>query len=167
MIKILENEIQKRCVSKNYNYIFDKTNGFFARWGKTKEEDPQVAPFPEILDLEISAGNIGTKEEMCKAKCEFCSPAKTLINTPNGPFPIEKIKKGDMVIGYDTNEQSPKINIIQETFTRQYKGDLICFELTNGQVLKLTPEHIVILSNKKEIMAKNIKEKDLEKIIFF
>ncbi len=53
--------------SPNYNYIFRKTDGFFARWGATKEEDPTWAPFgPEIMDIEISEG------EGCPLSCPFC-----------------------------------------------------------------------------------------------
>ena len=51
--------------SENYNYTFNKENGYFERWGKTFEDDPQIAPFPEILDLEISTGE-------CKGRCNFC-----------------------------------------------------------------------------------------------
>lgn len=40
--------------SPDYNYVFNLENGFFARWGKDAKDDPQFAPFPEILDLEVS-----------------------------------------------------------------------------------------------------------------
>ena len=32
--------IKKLC-SENYNYIFNTKNGYFARWGKTYEDDPK------------------------------------------------------------------------------------------------------------------------------
>lgn len=52
--------------SPDYNFIFNKTTGFFARWGKTKEEDPVMSEYgPEILDLEISTGK-------CSGNCSFC-----------------------------------------------------------------------------------------------
>ena len=70
--KFFDNKKYKICKSSDYNFIFNKKTGFFARWGKTKEDDPIYAPSPEMLDLEISAGNIGTKEQMCKGKCQFC-----------------------------------------------------------------------------------------------
>jgi len=67
----------KKCMrSPNYNFDFDKLTGEFKRWGKTKEDDPQISPFgPEILDIEIST--------ICKGlgkPCSWCY--KT--NTPNG-----------------------------------------------------------------------------------
>ena len=71
-LKIIDSQKYKICSSSDYNFIFNKENGFFARWGKTREEDPVYAPSAEILDLEISAGSIGTEQEMCKGRCQFC-----------------------------------------------------------------------------------------------
>jgi len=52
--------------SGNYNYIFNTTNGFFARWGKTTQDDPSYSPLgPEIADIEIVQGD-------CKGGCKFC-----------------------------------------------------------------------------------------------
>lgn len=64
-IVIIDNKEMKVCRSEGYNFDFNKKTGFFARWGKTKEEDPSFAPGPEILDLEISYGE-------CKGNCPFC-----------------------------------------------------------------------------------------------
>jgi hypothetical protein len=62
--------------SKNYNYNFDMETGFLARWGKTYEDDPQRAPVPEILDIEVTT--------ICKGPggkpCPFCYKS----NTPTG-----------------------------------------------------------------------------------
>ena len=47
---------KKYITSPDYNLVFDKQTGFTARWGRTKDDDPQYSPFgPEILDLEISS----------------------------------------------------------------------------------------------------------------
>lgn len=67
MIKLMDNKKHKVVTSEDYNYIFDKETGFFARWGKTKEDDPEFAPAgPEILDIEISDG------KDCLGACKFC-----------------------------------------------------------------------------------------------
>ena len=51
--------------SPDYNFMFNMENGFFARWGKTKEDDPEYSPFgPEILDIEIST--------ICSKECPWC-----------------------------------------------------------------------------------------------
>ena len=60
-------EVIKVLQSPDYNYVFNTGNGFFARWGETKEADPKWAPFgPEIMDIEISEG------EGCPLSCPFC-----------------------------------------------------------------------------------------------
>jgi hypothetical protein len=55
----------KTFQSKKYNYIFNDSNGVLARWGETRDDDPQWSPFgPELADIEISKGKcIG---------CPFC-----------------------------------------------------------------------------------------------
>jgi len=62
---VIEDDKLKIFKSPNYNFIFRKDTGFFARWGRTKEDDPLYAPAPEILDLEISVGG-------CPNFCNFC-----------------------------------------------------------------------------------------------
>lgn len=62
---VKESDELKTCVSADYNYIFRKSDGYFARWGLTTDDDPQFAPFPEILDLEISVND-------CSMGCPFC-----------------------------------------------------------------------------------------------
>lgn len=42
---IFETPKQKIVRSKGYNYEFNKKTGFFARWGKVKEDDPLFSPF--------------------------------------------------------------------------------------------------------------------------
>lgn len=146
-IKVLE--------SPDYNYVFNATSGFFARWGKTKEEDPTWSPFgPEIMDIEISDG------ESCPMTCAFCSPAGTMVNTPNGKVAIETVKPTDLVIGYDVEKKSPKIQEVAEIYSRHYTGQLICIELDNGQVLKLTPEHEIFTKNRGWLAAGNLAETD-------
>lgn len=88
---IKETETQKFVRSKSYNYNFDKKTGHFVRWGKTIEDDPIMAPFPEILDIEV--------EERCngvpglngvESPCRFCYKS----NTKNGrTMTFETFKK--------------------------------------------------------------------------
>jgi len=62
---VIDTEKFKAFRSAKYNYLFNKTNGYFARWGKRPEDDPEMAPAPEILDLEISVNG-------CPNNCHFC-----------------------------------------------------------------------------------------------
>jgi len=70
---IMESDTFKLCRSNDYNYNFSKKNGYFERWGKTKEDDPEYCGFgPEIVDIEIST--------ICHQGCQHCYKS----NTPNG-----------------------------------------------------------------------------------
>lgn len=73
-LKILDSKCVKICKSPNYNFIFDKNNGNFARWGKTKDDDPLKAPGPEIADIEISTICHGVK---AIGPCKFCYKGNT------------------------------------------------------------------------------------------
>lgn len=65
-MRIIEKDNGKALFSEGYNFIFRKNDGFFMRWGKTHQDDPQFSPYgPEILDLEISSGK-------CNGRCKFC-----------------------------------------------------------------------------------------------
>lgn len=74
MYKIYENNIFKILTSENYNYFFNKINGYFARWGKNKEDDPKFSPFgPEICDFEVSTICSGVRTKTGERKlCPYC-----------------------------------------------------------------------------------------------
>lgn len=62
----------KKVRSENYNYNFNNETGFFVRWGKTLDDDPEFSPFgPEILDMEIST--------ICDGGCSFCYKSNTEV----------------------------------------------------------------------------------------
>lgn len=78
---ILNRDNKKSLLSENYSFVFDKTTGYFARWGKTQNDadDPKFSPFgPEILDLEIGTVCSGTDQGPCKN----CYKS----NTPKGEY---------------------------------------------------------------------------------
>ena len=65
-----QNKTTKIFKSPEYNYLFNKIDGSFARWGKTKEDDPKYSPYgPEILDIEV-----GT---ICHRNCSWCYKSNT------------------------------------------------------------------------------------------
>ena len=74
-IKLTETKTSKHLRSESYNYDFDKNSGLFARWGRTKEDDPQ-AGLPEIADIEITTKCSGIRGKLCP----FCYKQ----NTPTG-----------------------------------------------------------------------------------
>lgn len=85
--KIAESAQWKILSSTEYNYVFNKETGVFARWGATKKEDPDLSPVGcEIADIEIStvcSGITGTP-------CKFCYKS----NRPVGKnMSLETFKK--------------------------------------------------------------------------
>ncbi len=74
---VLDGPDSKSVRSENYNFDFDKKTGFFARWGKTQEDDPRFSPIgPEIADIEISIHG-------CPDQCDFCYKSNTREKATN------------------------------------------------------------------------------------
>ena len=71
---------------ENYNFNFDLKTGFFARWGKTADDDPEFSPYgPELADIEIATSCKGVG-----SVCDFCYKK----NNPNGEYmSLETFKK--------------------------------------------------------------------------
>jgi hypothetical protein len=67
---IIKDDKKIALMSENYNFVFHKEDGFFARWGKTQEDDGLLElGLPEIADIEIA--------EVCEGvpgigPCAFC-----------------------------------------------------------------------------------------------
>lgn len=61
---------QKYLKSPNYNYVFNRDDGRFMRWGEHFDDDPDFSEFgPEIADIEIST--------ICRKGCSFCYKSNT------------------------------------------------------------------------------------------
>jgi len=148
---IIENENMKVCSSANYRYVFNKKTGYFMRWGKTFDDDPQYSPFgPELLDVEISTGS-------CDGNCRWCLPIGTRISTLGGEKHIEDIQVGDLVVGFN---ESPKVQEVKEIYVREYDDELIDIELENGRILSLTPNHEVYVQGRGFVEASKLNVDD-------
>lgn len=90
MLRLVETDKAKAVFSEEFNSVFDKSTGETAYWGASLEHNPDCAPFPMILDMEIttSCWGIGTRFGRKKGAvkesnpCPFCYKA----NQPNGRF---------------------------------------------------------------------------------
>ena len=141
--KFFETANEKQYMSDEFNYIFNKNNGYTMLWGKTPDEDPEVAPFPVILDFEITErcegiGNYGP--------CPFCCPAGTKIlveeNGVRKEKPIEEIKVGDSVITFDNGIQVH--NTVVELYQREFFENFVVIKTKCGKKLYLTWNHKVL-----------------------
>jgi len=149
-----ETDSSKVCHGEEYNFVFDKKTGDFARWGTEIEDDPLFSPIgPEILDFEISVNG-------CSVGCPFCLPEGALIDTPNGTKKIEEIKKGDVVLGFDFDNREVREENVVETSSRHYKGNLVIIELEDGRIVELTADHMVMTKDGKEIAAEDLSSED-------
>lgn len=61
----------RTCKSDDYKWIFNMITGNLVRYGKTPDDDPVMAPSPEILDIEIST--------VCHQGCKFCYKSNTSV----------------------------------------------------------------------------------------
>lgn len=60
----------KKFYKPDYKYIFNKDSGFFIRWGRTEDEDPEYSPYGnEIADIEVST--------ICSNGCPWCYKSNT------------------------------------------------------------------------------------------
>lgn len=73
---MFEGEKVKVYRSPNYNFNFSKVSGYKETWGATEEQDPLYAPFPQILDIEVTTNCNGPDNKLCG----FCYKS----NNPNG-----------------------------------------------------------------------------------
>ena len=81
-----------------------------------------------------------------------CFVAGTMVETPNGPRPIEAIKRGDYVLG---GSHQPRI----VTFDQSKKcGDLVDVQLSNGERLACTSDHLFLTEKQCWIEAKHLKK---------
>ncbi len=144
-IKIIENDKMKVVSSDEYNYVFNKKTGFHARWGKTKEDDPVMAPAPEILDLEISSGK-------CSGNCAHC-------------YKSNSAKAENVYMTFETYKQ---------VFEKVTKSGLLCqiaYGITDidsnpdlWKIMEYTRQHGVIPNI--TVNGRNISDDDVNKLAF-
>jgi hypothetical protein len=80
---------QKVFRSDNYNYDFSKVTGYFKRWGKTTDDDPQWSPVgPEIADIEISKNGC---PKIDGKNCRYCYKSNTSAPPENMSLDTFKI----------------------------------------------------------------------------
>ena len=146
----------------SFNMMFRKSDGLTAKWGRTMDDDPTHCPWGnEIADIEIATACSGIRDkDGNRAPCAFCFPEGTKITLTDGTNkPIENIAIGDFVVSCNFVSSGKNFlnrNSVQEIYEREYDGELIVIELENGIILRLTPEHPLLLKDGTEVMAKDL-----------
>ncbi len=73
-----------------------------------------------------------------------CFAIGTMILTPNGDIPIEKLQVGDKIYGFDSDEKKLFVGVITETHkhkTTNLRGDRLLLVRYNGNETVLTENH--------------------------
>ena len=135
--------------------IFSRENGkkVRIRLDETLSSNAERSTVPELVDMKIT--------DYCPFSCEFCAVAGTPIETESGTEPIEAIKKGDLVLTYKESDGSYSYGKVEETYAREFDGELIDITMENGCTMSLTPEHPVLTTNRGWVLAGDLNESDI------
>jgi len=149
--------------SSNYNFLFHKQSGFFARWGTTKEDDgdPNLG-LPEILDFEVSTKCAGVAMKGGKASpCAFCYKSNnntgSYMSTENFTKVIDKMPKSltQCALGIGNVDQPNLFELMDVLIDR----DIVPNLTINGD--RMTPEIYDNLASRCGAIAVSYYDKDL------
>lgn len=87
----------------------------------------------------LSIGSSG-----CNMFCSYCVPAGTLIRTPNGLIPIEKIEDGDAVVAVDNSTAFPQLVQAHVDHVANREVEELIELQADGRTILLTSEHPVL-----------------------
>lgn len=87
--------------------------------------------------LATSVGGHGTGEHP-----DFiCFPGDTLVSTPHGKVRIDRVGTGDLVMAADPDTGNVSVQTVVGTMRRRFTGVSVNTTLSDGTVLRCTPEH--------------------------
>ena len=123
--------------SAEYNFIGDTETGVTMRWGAAVDQDPVLAPWPELADISIS--------NHCSKNCNFCYRDSKPDNSFLSVVDYEKILDGltsprwgsvfQVALGGGEPLEHPDfVEIINQTWTR----GIVANFTTNGRAVTKT-----------------------------
>jgi len=145
--------------SKDYNFVGDPITGVTFRWGKTFDQNPKYAPWPELADISIS--------NHCSNGCDFCyrdsKPNNSFMSLNDYEYILKQLQHpywGNVfqvaLGGGEPLEHPDFFNIIDATIA----SGVVPNFTTNGK--HFTKEVIIKLKNKVGAIA--ISSTDIEKL---
>jgi len=92
----------------------------------------------------------------------FCLSSDTLVKTENGYKNISDIKKGEFVFTLNENNNNIEIKEVLDIYkrTKNDSYELLEIELDNGEKIKITENHEVLLKNGDWIKARDLNNGD-------
>ena len=155
----------------SYHFMFRKRDGFTAKWGRTREDDPAYCPWGnEIADIEVTTACSGIRDaDGVRKPCAFCCVPDTEITMADGTKKrIDEIKAGDKVLSYHEGQRVE--NEVKEVYSRQYDGELVgglakfrdsSRKPSYHHLPSVTPEHPFMIrhygAKYREVQAKELK----------
>jgi len=87
-----------------------------------------------------------------------CFVPGTLVHTPDGLIPIENIRLGDLVLGFDEEGKEPEKCFVDMTW--QALRSVICHVTVEGEKISCSDNHKFFVVDRGWIMARDIKPSD-------
>lgn len=148
-----DNKEWKAKCDGDFWILFNRRNGHKTRFSFTNPTAEYTkSVVPELVDIKIT--------DFCKINCAFCLTEDVAIDTINGPVQIKDIQVDDVVLTYNFEYHMTEYHKVDQTFKREYVGDIITIELENDTVIQLTPNHEVFTNNRGWILAGDLEETD-------
>ena len=115
------------------------------------EEDDFIPAFSENTDVCLT--------KKCSQGCVFCLLEDEHIQTSNGEKLIKDIREGDVVFSFNESSGDLEMKPVIETYCRDYDGELIEIETSNGKLI-CTPNHKIYTKNRGYIEAGDLQLSD-------
>lgn len=126
--------IREKGIKWLYNYVhfilfYDTINPILIKYLQW------VHPYPSYIEVE------------CTTKCPLkCLAKNTRIKTKKGEVLIQDLKVGDNVYSYNIDENKISNSVVLGVVEHEEKKSLYEIVLENGEILKLTGEHLILTS---------------------
>lgn len=137
----------------NYHSVF--FNGKTLRMPINPDKEVTELMWPEFYDV-----SFGTK---CSGKCPYCFLEDALVTTENGVSLIKDIGIGDSVFTINEESGAQEVHNVSQLHRRQYTGQIFHIELENGKIIKCTPNHKIMTTNRGWVKAEDLVETDILK----
>ncbi|TKD11839.1 Hint domain-containing protein [Polyangium fumosum] len=89
-----------------------------------------------------------------------CFAAGTPVTTPRGEVPIERLRPGDAVIGYDVESSARRVLQVRRLAEREERP-VATFRLSNGEELRVTAEHPIFVVGRGYVRARALEIGDV------
>lgn len=114
---------------------------------------------PQMAGVMISEIDI-SKSKYSSSLWAYCFPEKTMVSTPNGMIPIERIKQRQWVYDHVGNTRR-----VRALLQKKYSGKMLTIKMSGTLSIKLTEDHPICVHKNPQatgewVAAKNVRPGD-------